>query len=84
MVTIEVYTHPACVSCKDAMDVAKDFAADREDVSVSMVSLASDSGKKKATELGILVVPAVLVGEEVIEKIPTEEELDSMVAAEAA
>lgn len=79
MVVVRVFTHPACISCADALEVAKRVAADREDVEVSLTSLSSERGRERAREAGVLVVPAVEVGEEVLEAVPGEAELVEMI-----
>lgn len=81
MVDVRVYTHPACISCEDALNVTKEFAAGRDDIEVQLTSLASESGRARAKEAGILVVPAIQVGGETIQKVPTEDDLERMVEA---
>lgn len=80
MVVVRVFTHPACISCSDALEVARDVAEERDDVEVSLTSLASERGRERAQAAGVLVVPAVEVGEEVLEGVPEPAELEGMIA----
>lgn len=79
---LRVYTHPACRSCRQVLSAANELAAERDDLSVELSSLASDTGLERAQDRGILVVPAVEVGDTVVESALTKEELAALVDAE--
>lgn len=79
---LRVYTHPACRSCRDVLTAANELADEREDVTVEMTSLASVAGMERAQTNGILVVPAVEVGETVVQSALTKEELAALVDGE--
>lgn len=76
---LRVYTHPACRSCQDVLAAARELERDREDVTVAMTSLASETGRERAQARDILVVPAVECGETVIEDVLSREDLEALV-----
>lgn len=78
MTTIEVYTHPTCVTCGDAVEAARALEDRRDDVEVRIVSLATDKGRERAKEEQVLVVPTVIVGDQRVQAAPSEEELEEM------
>ena len=79
---LRVYTHPACRSCRPVLSAANELAAERDDLTVELSSLASDAGLERAQSRGILVVPAVEIGDTVVESALTKEELADLVDAE--
>lgn len=79
MTTVRVYTHPSCLSCKDVLDRARELEEEREGIDVSLVSLATENGRDRAQERGILVVPAVEVADEVVQEALSKEELEELV-----
>lgn len=79
MVTVEVYTHPTCISCGDAVEAAEALAKRRPDVEVRIVSLATERGREKAKGNEVLVVPTVIVGTKKVQAAPSEKDLEEMV-----
>ena len=79
---LRVYSHPACRSCRQVLTAAKELAGERDDVTVALSSLASDAGLQRAQDRGILVVPAVEVGDAVVESALTKADLAALVDAE--
>ncbi|HKJ59579.1 MAG TPA: hypothetical protein VKA37_10125 [Halobacteriales archaeon] len=81
---LRVYTHPACRSCREVLVAANELAAERDDLTVELSSLASEAGLERAQARGILVVPAVEFGDTVVESALTKEELAALVDGEGA
>lgn len=81
MTAIVVFSHPTCTSCRDALSAAKELAEERPDVEVELVSLASESGRERAEEEGVLLVPTVIVGDTKVQEAPSKGELEEMVEA---
>lgn len=76
---LRVYTHPACRSCQDVIEAAKALASEREDIRFELTSLASEAGRERAADRDILVVPAVEVGDTVVEGALDEADLAALV-----
>lgn len=76
---LRVYTHPACRSCQDVLMAARELEAARDDVEVTLTSLASEAGRDRAQSRDILVVPAVECGETVVEEVLSREDLAALV-----
>jgi alkyl hydroperoxide reductase subunit AhpF len=76
---LRVYTHPACRSCQDVLTAARDLEAARDDVEVTLTSLASAAGRERAQSRDILVVPAVECRGQVVEQVLSREELAALV-----
>jgi len=81
---LRVYTHPACRSCREVLVAANELAAERDDLTVELSSLASEAGLERAQARGILVVPAIEFGDTVVESALTKEELAALVDGEGA
>jgi predicted thioredoxin/glutaredoxin len=60
--SIKIFTHPTCTSCKSAIQLVDRLSREREDLSVRVVSLASRGGREEAQREGVLSVPTILVG----------------------
>lgn len=61
-VPVKVFTHPTCISCKAAIQMVERLAREHPEVCVTVVSLASASGREEARREEILSVPTILVG----------------------
>ncbi len=61
-VTLQVFTHPVCPTCPQAIRMAQALAAQRPEVEVRIVSLASERGRAEAREAEVLSVPTIVVG----------------------
>lgn len=65
-IPIQVYTHPTCLTCPQAIRLTQDVAAKEFDIDLRITSLASERGRAEAAGLDILSVPTILVGEQKI------------------
>ncbi len=61
-VTLQVFTHPVCPTCPQAIRMAQELAAQRPEVEVRVVSLASERGRAEARAAQVLSVPTIIVG----------------------
>lgn len=62
-IPIQVYTHPTCLTCPQAIKLTQDIAAKEPDIDLRITSLASARGRQEAAALDILSVPTILVGQ---------------------
>jgi protein-disulfide isomerase len=63
-ITIQVYTHPTCLTCPQAIQLTQEVAAQDPDIDLRITSLASERGRTEAAAFDILSVPTILVGEQ--------------------
>lgn len=61
-ISVTVFTHPTCTSCKNALVMVERLARKRDGVSVEVVSLAGKQGRERARREQVLSVPTILVG----------------------
>ncbi len=85
-VSIQVYTHPTCLTCPQAIRLTQDLAAKDADVDLRITSLATERGRNEAAALNILSVPTILVGEQRTRftGVPTRVELVEAIEREKA
>ncbi len=58
MTEIELFTHPTCSGCQEALTALR--VLEREGrVALQLTSLGSPSGRRRAAEVGVRVVPTV-------------------------
>jgi glutaredoxin len=76
-VLVQVYTHPTCLTCPQAIRLTQDLAAKDADIDLRITSLATERGRAQAAALNILSVPTILVGEQQTRfaRVPTRAEL---------
>lgn len=61
MTDIELFTHPTCTGCQEALTALR--ALEREgQVTLQVTSLGSPSGRRRASDAGVRVVPTVRLG----------------------
>jgi thiol-disulfide isomerase/thioredoxin len=61
-IVVQVYTHPTCLTCPQAIRLTQEVAAHHADIDLQFMSLASERGRRRAAALNILSVPTILVG----------------------
>lgn len=62
MIEIELFTHPTCMGCQEALTALRALAREGR-LSLEVTSLGAPSGRRRATELGVSVVPTVRMGD---------------------
>jgi len=61
-IPIQVYTHPTCLTCPQAIRLTQAIAAQDPDIDLRITSLATERGRQEAAAYHILSVPTILVG----------------------
>ncbi len=74
MISIRVFTHPTCVTCPQAIQLAQETAVDNSDIELRIVSLGSARGREVAKTARVLSVPTIFVGEHRFTGVPKRDE----------
>ncbi|MBI3685727.1 MAG: hypothetical protein HY241_00050 [Actinobacteria bacterium] len=61
--TVELFTHPMCSGCQQALTALRNLERAGR-LTLVVTSLGSPLGRKRATEVGVSVVPTVRLGTE--------------------
>lgn len=61
MTEIELFTHPTCSGCQEALTALRALERDGR-VALEVTSLGSPSGRRRAADAGVRVVPTVRLG----------------------
>ncbi len=61
MTEIELFTHPTCSGCMEALAALRALEKDGQ-VALQVTSLGSPSGRRRASDVGVRVVPTVRLG----------------------
>jgi hypothetical protein len=78
MAEIELFTHPTCSGCQEALTALR--ALEREGrVTLQVTSLGSPSGRRRAADAGVRVVPTVRLGTS-YRLLASPEDLDALLA----
>lgn len=82
VLNIELFTHPTCSGCQEALSALRALANEGR-LTLEVTSLGSPRGRRRATEVGVSVVPTVRFGTE-NRLLATPEDLDTLLAEIAA
>ncbi len=78
MTEAELFTHPTCSGCQEALTALR--ALEREGrISLVVTSLGSPSGRRRASDAGVRVVPTVRIGAS-YQLLASPEDLKALVA----
>jgi hypothetical protein len=79
MTEIELFTHPTCSGCQEALTALRALAREGR-VSLEVTSLGSPGGRRRAAEAGVSVVPTVRIGTS-YRLLSSPEDLDALLAS---
>lgn len=63
MTDVELFTHPMCTGCQEALTALRGLARDGRLV-LEVTNLGSPRGRRRAEELGVSSVPTVRIAED--------------------
>lgn len=61
--TVELFTHPTCSGCQQALTALRELERAGR-ITLQVTSLGSPTGRRRADQVGVSVVPTVRVGED--------------------
>lgn len=77
-VRVELFTHPVCHGCREAIQALDPLAGSGE-IELVQWSLAVRSGRQRAAETGVTSVPTIVVGRH-LRELATRESLEAFLA----
>lgn len=78
MTAIELFTHPTCKGCQEALSALRELEhAGR--LSLELTSLGTPAGRRRAEALGVTSVPTVRLGEQ-FRELNDEQDLRALLA----
>ncbi len=59
--SVELFTHPTCIGCQEALTALRQLER-ADEIALLVTSLGTASGRARAEELGVTSVPTVRIG----------------------